>query len=104
MAVADLDNVELLDYLVVKTSLIFLELIQQYAAKVDSQNIVETAGVIYLRFTSRDLVSQSANIALTLEECGDSFLSSIQALDIFLGVLIFLFELGYLPYHLFAQH
>jgi hypothetical protein len=32
MAVAYLDNVELLDYFVVETSLILLELIQQFAA------------------------------------------------------------------------
>ena len=32
MAVADLDNMELLDNLVVETSLILLELIQQFAA------------------------------------------------------------------------
>lgn len=32
MAVADLYNVELLDYFVVETSLIILELIQQFAA------------------------------------------------------------------------
>ena len=77
MAVADLDYVELLDDPVVEASLVPLELVEQFAAKIDRQHVQQATRIFDLRLTRRDLISHGADIALIFEEGCHSFLSGV---------------------------
>ena len=93
MAVADLHDVELLNDTAIKREFLLFELFEASTTQVDGEYVEEARIEVDVTFSGSDFVGHGANIALLLEKCSRGFLASIQTLDIFCRVHVFLFEL-----------
>ena len=102
MRVANLDDVELLHDALVKRQLLLLDLGNDIAAQVNSDEVEQVLVGLDVAFSTLDRVGHSADVVLVLKDSANGLFASVQILDVFLSGGLLLVKLLALTFDLGA--